>query len=386
LGNKETGNTNKILFLKTDSKFNVLFRKCYSLPKERHRPSVSVFKNKKGNFILYGALGSTLPNNLGAFPFLLEISDTGELIYEQHITGEKRADLIFDIIEKKDKNGYFVVSRFYPEYNSLQGKIYSLNNKLEFLSYISIPESIHNASTLKWYSDTTFIVSGVKNPNKQDDEIGLIVMDTLGTKIYSKNFGKPSISDFPAFFCNFDYSLDSSSFYIVGTSGFQYYSYPTVNSSIFLTKADKDLNVLWEKFYGGDAYYNVFNVQTTSDGGCIIISARYDEQTQNYENDIHILKVDSEGNLQTGIENEVITESEMLIYPNPGAEELHIRTAIQSLEGVFCLYDISGKLIINQQITETETQINTSDLSKGTYIYRYQRDGKTIENGKWLKK
>ena len=70
-------------------------------------------------------------------------------------------------------------------------------------------------------------------------------------------------------------------------------------------------------------------------------------------------------------------------YPNPGKEVLNIRTALQN--AYVEIYDLSGKLIYNQEITENITSINTTDWSDGVYIWKIIVDGKIAESGKWIK-
>ena len=70
-------------------------------------------------------------------------------------------------------------------------------------------------------------------------------------------------------------------------------------------------------------------------------------------------------------------------YPNPGKNVLNIRTALQN--ALVEIYDLSGKLVYNQQITDNITAINTSTWPAGSYVWRVVADGKEVESGKWIK-
>ena len=70
-------------------------------------------------------------------------------------------------------------------------------------------------------------------------------------------------------------------------------------------------------------------------------------------------------------------------YPNPGIEEMNIRTVLS--EGRIEVYDILGKVVYKQDITEEVTKIPTEGWAKGMYLWRVYSEGKEAESGKWIK-
>ena len=70
-------------------------------------------------------------------------------------------------------------------------------------------------------------------------------------------------------------------------------------------------------------------------------------------------------------------------YPNPGKDVLNIRTALQNAHVE--IYDLSGKLIHNQEIIDNITPIITTSWPSGTYIWKVIANGKEAEGGKWIK-
>jgi len=62
---------------------------------------------------------------------------------------------------------------------------------------------------------------------------------------------------------------------------------------------------------------------------------------------------------------------------------LNIRTALQNAHVE--IYDLSGKLIHKQQITDNITPITTTSWPSGTYIWKVLANGKEAESGKWIK-
>lgn len=81
-------------------------------------------------------------------------------------------------------------------------------------------------------------------------------------------------------------------------------------------------------------------------------------------------------------------ENTFAVYPNPGKDVLNIRTAVtmwQPYNAHVEIYDLSGKLIYNQEITDNITTIAATSWPSGTYIWKVIANDKEAENGKWIK-
>ena len=72
-------------------------------------------------------------------------------------------------------------------------------------------------------------------------------------------------------------------------------------------------------------------------------------------------------------------------YPNPGGDVMNIRTGLRN--AVLSVYDINGRKIHEQEITDDVTSIDASKWQSGTYIWELKTEnGKwKIEEGKWVK-
>lgn len=161
----------------------------------------------------------------------------------------------------------------------------------------------------------------------------------------------------------------------------------SIDSWFFLNKLDSNLEVQWQKFYGGDANYMLWNLIATQDGGCLMAGTRYDYITQTNLRDIIIIKVDSSG-LVTGIGEEPvgITAHDAVVYPNPGDDNLKVRSGPQITGAVFEMHDMSGKPVAVAVLTGSITEINTRGLPSGTYTYRIVYNNRKVESGKWMKR
>jgi len=49
------------------------------------------------------------------------------------------------------------------------------------------------------------------------------------------------------------------------------------------------------------------------------------------------------------------------------------------------VYDMNGRLIHCQAITENVTRIDAWDWAEGVYVWKVVADGKLAETGKWIK-
>ena len=74
-----------------------------------------------------------------------------------------------------------------------------------------------------------------------------------------------------------------------------------------------------------------------------------------------------------------------MAYPNPGSNVLNIRCGLRN--AVLSVYDMQGRKIHQQEITDDVTSIDTSGWISGTYIWELKTEnGKLkIEEGKWVK-
>jgi hypothetical protein len=78
-----------------------------------------------------------------------------------------------------------------------------------------------------------------------------------------------------------------------------------------------------------------------------------------------------ECSLTTGI-SEVTNDPPVRIYPNPAKDQITIRINAEPESKVFEIFDLLGRKVLSQPLTQRETTLNmnSANLVKGTYIYR----------------
>ena len=79
----------------------------------------------------------------------------------------------------------------------------------------------------------------------------------------------------------------------------------------------------------------------------------------------------------------------MTVFPNPGNNSITISTALPNARVE--IYDLTGKLVYNQEITDNVTSINTENWPSGMYFWKVVFGTSTgsvteAECGKWIKK
>ena len=72
------------------------------------------------------------------------------------------------------------------------------------------------------------------------------------------------------------------------------------------------------------------------------------------------------------------------VYPNPGKDVLNIRTGLR--DAWVEVYDVNGRLVHREEITENVTEIDATDWAEGVYVWKVISNGKLAETGKWIKK
>ncbi len=72
-------------------------------------------------------------------------------------------------------------------------------------------------------------------------------------------------------------------------------------------------------------------------------------------------------------------------YPNPGGDVLNIRTGLRN--ATLQVYDMQGRKIHQQEITDEVTSIDASKWNSGTYIWELGtgNGSRILESGKWVK-
>ena len=155
--------------------------------------------------------------------------------------------------------------------------------------------------------------------------------------------------------------------------------------NLYVGVMDEDLNKLSEIYFIPENYnLGPLDIAVCPDGGCIVCSNR--SKTTGYV-DYCIFRITPEDfwNVEEAHSHGFAVAT---AYPNPDGNTLNIRTALQN--AIVEVYDINGRLIHSQALTENVTEIDATDWGAGVYVWKVYTGvsaGSTTlaETGKWIK-
>ena len=178
---------------------------------------------------------------------------------------------------------------------------------------------------------------------------------------------------------------DDNSIYYTYTLNQGYYT--NLDSWIVIECLDNNLDTISTMYYGvnNDVLDRVITLKSTKDGGVIIIHDADKLYSDNGACIITKFPASAFVNIEEAHANNLHLA---VAYPNPGGDVMNIRTGLRN--AVLSVYDIQGRKIHEQEITDDVTSIDASKWQSGTYIWKLgmrneELGMKEVESGKWVK-
>ena len=157
--------------------------------------------------------------------------------------------------------------------------------------------------------------------------------------------------------------------------------YDPDTDNFYVAMLDGNLNIIGEIYYHNEERMVVpYSIHVLESGDCLVSTAGKDRKTGEMQHAIFRVPKETFDGID---EVHDAGFAVAVAYPNPGKYVLNIRTAL--LNAQLEIYDLSGKLIHNQEITDNITTITTASWPSGTYIWKVIANGKEAESGKWIK-
>ena len=224
---------------------------------------------------------------------------------------------------------------------------------------------LNHYSSIK-HNDSLFIITGIGLTSEY--KLNISIVNEQGISSNMQTFQKEIGSrEHPALIKGI--SKYNNSIFIGATSNCDYSNpfFSSIDSWYHLIKFDDTLNVIWEKWYGGDAYYFLNSVLATSDGGCLMVGSKYPHGLTTLERVAHFIKVDANGNVQWTQDIET-HDSSFNLYPNPTSSFITVENKDFTIEKVE-LFDLSGKIIsVIDDCENANIQIHLETFSNGIYF------------------
>ena len=250
-----------------------------------------------------------------------------------------------------------------------------------------MPENtFYNITIKRSKRNTTYLATSSKSKSdpSNDEDCRLYEYDDSGTSVSVTNHIVRGSDqwDMPAMLKGVDVADDNTVFFAYTLNvGFM----NDMDSWMMIERLDANFDTISTVYYDLGGYDNIhseaYGITATNDGGALLAfsSVNLGNTDQHWTT---VTKFPAEAFV--GIDEAHDNGLKVAIaYPNPGKEVLNIRTALQN--AYVEIYDLSGKLIHNQQITDNITPIATTSWPSGTYIWKVIANGKEAESGKWIK-
>ena len=327
------------------------------------------FIDYQRNLIIYGAAAptdTTIKNHV----YIYQFTQDGDSLFF-HYYRVKYGQLPSSMIQKIDSSGFYIaITGHFESLIGAASQILTLDNSFNVINVDSVPNSYALYLNLKYTKTNRILLTGKKiidNSNPRTDKLGIQKLDTSFQTMSEFLSGPDDTISYPAYYTNLDF-IDTSKIFYGGIVNQSIGMFPSSPTYILLNQFDTSLNLIFQRYYGGDINYMVWAITATSDGGCIIAAASYDWLTQNQERDIYILKVDSNV-IITGINNPPpVRNQESSVYPNPGNNIINVETKNEN--SIFNLYDMTGRLTYNTTLLPGKNEIAVQHLKQGLYIYK----------------
>ncbi|MCQ2314860.1 MAG: T9SS type A sorting domain-containing protein [Bacteroidales bacterium] len=336
--------------------------------------------------------------------FLFKMNFEGEILEQKgydwgvsganHQTNERRTHFV-----ATDSGYIYYFGNLFGGTN-YQGVAYYYDKHLDFqkkrfLKHSDLPtlNSFTNISVKRSRHNTTYLVasSEVQNSNTDRnnrlyelDDNGPDSMDIIPIERYIERGTEQY--ELPAYMQSVDLADGNSLFFAYALNiGF----YSEMDSWMEIEHLDSHFNAISTVFYNlmpeGVKEVNSWakSILTTSDGGALFISksTNLDDRRQCWTT---VTKFSAKSLQNVEVEEVHANGLKVAIaYPNPGGSEMHIRTTVEN--AAVEVYDMNGRLIHSQTITENVTGIDAGAWAEGIYVWKVLSGERIVESGKWVK-
>jgi hypothetical protein len=142
----------------------------------------------------------------------------------------------------------------------------------------------------------------------------------------------------------------------------------------YLVRTDSNGNLKWQKTFGGIGGDYGYDMDLTSDGGFIIVGSS-DNSTYPPMGGVYLVKTDSNGIVFTTIDETLIKEHQIIVYPNPFSTTatVLISEGIKNNNEVeFSIEDILGRQLMRKKIElqNASFTVERNGLPSGMYLLK----------------
>jgi hypothetical protein len=369
-------------FTEIDENFNSIWERYYKL-----RPNDITCTSEYRQYLLKrkdsGYVFVTNYDNPGDHRLILfGLSNFGDSLQYREYSSDSAGHVVMDLSYNFDSTSYLLnVFRSHPVPFWGESQLITCDLNFEQIKVDYYPRWFIDGATTKILPDNSLVTGGLYDYGELPETSSFMTYkyDTSFNLLASCSVGDP----------NFEIRKDNgrntmdfyypNSIFTAGTFDYDIGVWVQHPSWIVIGKMDENLDLLVEKYIGGDAYYHYWTITATSDGGALVTATRYDYLTQNQEHDAYIIKLDSL-ELSVGCQEFEANIQDALIYPNPARDHITLNTSL--LDASFTLINTSGQAILSTSINSGNQHIDLQGIRPGLYLWRMFSSGGKYSSGK----
>jgi hypothetical protein len=172
--------------------------------------------------------------------------------------------------------------------------------------------------------------------------------------------------------------INDSLLWVTGNNNLSYNQ--SYASHFSISQVTTDLEILCTAYAGFDAYYEIHGIRATDDGGALVYGTKL-----NSTYDPYVQKIGPGCELgTTSISKPNPLNPEIVIYPNPGVDEIHFQLEGVALEGLRMeLMDPLGRIVYSQE--DLQSVVYVPEISSGLYFYKIIQEKQVLGSGVWVK-
>ncbi len=375
-----------LLVLELNTDLQIISKKVIVLPEMQKS---YVFKMKKYLQSYYILLGNYGPESTPPYlhdPYFVKLNNNFDTVLTRRysIQGDQYAS---DMIFSPDGSQMWIFAdSYFPEFTGASLEQMVIYDTLfNFISVKTFQDYFVNGNMkAKLLSDSTFLI-GFQHAdyNSHEQDIAFTEIDSTLIITNVSSIGAPDTIDYMAANAGIDFA-NPDSIHFAGTKNVVIAFWPQESSWLWVGLLDRNLEPLYERFYGGDAYYHTLTMIRTRDGGSFVAALRYNYLEHNDYNDAFFLKVNNEGLVTNLTEHPICPMEALVIYPNPGTDHINL---LLSEKSAFCrIIDINGRLIHDGYLVNGLNRINSTQFKPGTYTINIETNHGVNNHYKWIKK
>jgi len=246
----------------------------------------SIQQTTDGGFIVAGCTSSF---GAGGYDiYILKLNSSGTLIWQKTFGGGFD-DKVYSIQQTTD--GGYIVAGYTDSFGAGGYDVYVL--KLNSDGSLAWQKTYGGNGYDKAYSiqqttDGGFIVAGYTESFGAGGDVYILKLNSGGSLAWQKTFGGWSWDN--------AYSIQQTTdggFIVAGCT----YSFGAGGYDVYVLKLNSDGSLAWQKTFGGKYYDGAYSIQQTTNSGFIVAGYTKSFGAGEYDVDVYILKLDSNGEL-----------------------------------------------------------------------------------------